>query len=299
MLGKINMKETQNNLTVIAGHCSLNPDHLNELYDMAEIQVRDGKGGKQQALNAVRFVGLKSRTECNYDGDGMGIDFPVIKKIIETGDIAETPPSVILANKFVKDTNLGIATEVMCSNIQPKFYESLIPRQKLFLWNPSVNQLGWDIMQMSPIVSRNDWTIGIKNAKWIDMEKAWVGLSTFARCNTAFIYRGVDSPDKGEYRNLLNHDTVRNIAQLLPESRRFLDPSHSLGPNLRDKIVETTIDAMKMTVDKDNDDFLYNGILIEAGTSETDTKQHISVDELKDLVTEVSKFRRLTGPINQ
>lgn len=291
------MKETENknNLTVIAGHCSLNPNHLDELYEMAEIQVRDGGGGKQKALNAVRFVGLKSRTECNYDGDGMGVDFPVIRKIIETGEVTETPPSVILANQFVKDTNVGIATEVMYPGIQPQFYDGLIPRKKLFLWNPSVNQLGWGIMQMSPIVGRNDWTIGIKNAKWVDMERTWVGLSTFARCDVAFIYRGVDAPDKGEYRNLLNHDIVRNVAKLLPESRRFFDPSHSLGPNLRDKIVETTIETMKMTVGNSSNDFLYNGILIEAGTSKTDTDQHISVDELKDLVTEVSKFRRLNG----
>jgi len=292
------MKEIdkKNQLTVIAGPCSLNLKHLGELYEMAKIQVPDGEGGQQKALNAVRFVGLKSRTECNSNGDGMGIDFPVIRKIIETGKITETPPSVLLASQFVEDTNVGIATEVMFSGIQPQLCEDLIPRGKLFLWNPSVNQLGWDIMQMSPIISRNEWSLGIKNAKWVDMERTWVGLSTFADCDTSFIYRGVDSPNKGRYRNSLNHGTVRNVANSLPEVRRFFDPSHSLGPNLRDDIVDTTVEAMKMKVGKEDDsDFLYNGILIEAGTSETDTKQHISVAELKDLVTRVSKFRQLNG----
>jgi 3-deoxy-D-arabino-heptulosonate 7-phosphate (DAHP) synthase len=40
---------------------------------------------------------------------------------------------------------------------------------------------------------------------------------------------------------------------------------------------------------------LYDGILIEAGTSKTDSEQHISIKELKELVKELSKFRKILG----
>ena len=59
---------------------------------------------------------------------------------------------------------------------------------------------------------------------------------------------------------------------------------------MRDHIVEGTIEAMKMKDEDEN--FLYDGILIEVGDSVTDTYQHITVQELKDMVTELSKFRK-------
>ena len=57
--------------------------------------------------------------------------------------------------------------------------------------------------------------------------------------------------------------------------------------------MRTTIEAMRMTVDNQ---FLYTGILVETGTSITDTKQHITVDELQLMLNEISKFRKLGGP---
>lgn len=300
-------------LEVIAGHCSVNPERLDELYEMAEIQTSDGNGGKKQALSAVRFVGIKSRTERNAAGNGMGIDFHAIEQAMASGSQEIVPPSVLLAERFVKDTGLGIAAEIMLPGVQLPFYEGRIPKGKFMPWNPAVDQLGWSVRQMAEVACRNNWTIGLKNGKWLgegfgeankpesnivtSMEKTWLGLATFAassKCRVAFIHRGVDIPEKGNYRNVLIHGAVKRLAIKAPLAGRFFDPSHSLGPKLRDKIVEETVEAMSMKV---GNDYLYTGILVEAGTSETDTNQHISVDELRCLIKEISRFRRLKGPL--
>lgn len=47
---------------------------------------------------------------------------------------------------------------------------------------------------------------------------------------------------------------------------------------------------MRLKVDGE---FLYHGILIEVGDSKTDTYQHLTVAEFKDLVDQLSKFRKL------
>ena len=48
---------------------------------------------------------------------------------------------------------------------------------------------------------------------------------------------------------------------------------------------------MKMKIE--NGDWLYDGILIEVGTSTTDTEQHITISELSNLIDEISKFREI------
>ncbi len=305
------MKETSrgHDLEVIAGHCSVNPEKVDQIYEMAEIQVADGRGGTQRALSAVRFVGLKSRTELNPTGEGMGMDFGVIEQAILC-DSKEVPPTVLLAEKFVRETGVGIAEEVMIPHIQMPYYEGRIPKGQFFPWNPSINQLGWQILEMATIAQRNNWTVGLKNGKWLgepyekvadsenalvtSMEKAWLGLASYAPgCHVAFIHRGVDVPEKGDHRNALVHEVVKRLAKKKPDAGRYFDPSHSFGPKLRDHIVDGTIEAMKMKI---GNDFLYTGILIEAGDSKTDTQQHITIDELRYLVNELSKFRKLRGP---
>jgi hypothetical protein len=62
---------------------------------------------------------------------------------------------------------------------------------------------------------------------------------------------------------------------------------------MRHKIIEETIDAMKLT---HADGFLYDGLLMEVGTSPTDTDEHITTKELQYLVTELSAFRELKAP---
>jgi hypothetical protein len=74
----------------------------------------------------------------------------------------------------------------------------------------------------------------------------------------------------------------------------LFDPSHSYGPSKRDEILEGTIKAMNMKLN--DEEYLYDGILIEAGTSVTDTDQHVTIAELKDMVKALSKTRDLQGP---
>ena len=310
------MKETENkhhDLKVIAGPCSVDLENLAELYKMSEIQVLNGQGKTQRALSAIRCVGLKSRTKHNSTGEGMGIDFPVIEQIIISEPSEKIPPSVLLAEQFVKETGMGIAAEIMLPSIQLPFYEERIPKGQFMPWNPSNNQLGWSMREMAHIASRNNWPVGVKNGKWLgepleqvtqsdneiitSMEKAWLGVATFAtaaNCNINFIHRGVDVPEKGEHRSALVHEVVKRLAKKVPNAGRYFDPSHSLGPKLRDNIVKTTVQTMQMTI---GNEFLYTGILIEAGTSTTDTGQHITVNELQIMLEEISKFRKLGGPL--
>ena len=43
----------------------------------------------------------------------------------------------------------------------------------------------------------------------------------------------------------------------------------------------------------DNGNWLYDGALIEVGTSTTDTEQHITINELSNIIDELSKFREI------
>ena len=47
-----------------------------------------------------------------------------------------------------------------------------------------------------------------------------------------------------------------------------------------------------MQLKLDEDRYLYNGILIEAGTSTTDTEQHITIKKLSNLIDEISKLEK-------
>ena len=104
------------------------------------------------------------------------------------------------------------------------------------------------------------------------------------------IQRGVDEPDKGDFRSLPIHQCAKRVKQATGYQMLF-DPSHSYGPKLRAKIVEGTIEAMKIKLD--NGDWLYDGALIEVGTSTTDTEQHITINELSKIIDEISNFREI------
>lgn len=314
-----NIENRSYDLEIIAGPCSISskdPDKsLAELHAIAEIQVPDSRGDWIRATSAVRFIGLKSRTVYNPTGEGMGLDFAFMKDLEENRPTGDAPPSVLLAEKFVREAKMGIAAEIMLPNIQLPFYEKRIPKGMFLPWNPSNEQLGWSIRQIALVAERNNWIVGLKNGKWLgkpyeditqpdnkiitSMEENWLGMLAYTAVakNAVFIHRGVDIPEKGEQRNALVHEVVRRLARKAPHVGRYLDPSHSLGEKLRDGIVERTIDAMTMMVDGNSGEYLYTGILIEVGTSETDSKQHISVDELRLLVREISNFRHLRGPL--
>lgn len=297
---------------IIAGPCSVNKENIEDIYKIAEIKI-DGK----PVIWGTRVVGLKSRTVFNKSGEGMGIDFPSFLENLEIKTLGgcgcvplNEPESVKIARKIVKETGLLIATEIMEPMLQLDFYRDPIFENKLLIWNPAVNQLGWPMLIMGKYAKENNWWVGIKNPKWVGehlskadrkdfqgettMEKTWKGLVSYIDYpeKTVLIHRGVDVPEKGSYRNA----PVHHIAERVKKSTGcllFFDPSHSHGPVMREEIVPATVKAMKMKMDDGS--YLYDGILVEAGRSTTDTEQHISIKELEEMVNQIAEFREIEG----
>ncbi len=300
----MNKELPSNKLTIIAGPCSVDTQNIHQIHQIGDILSPDGR----PAIWGTRVVGVKSRTENSETGEGMGIDYPALIKAQE-GSLDYLPPSVAFARDVVKKTGLVVACEVMLPEIQMNWYAGILPDGKGLFWNPAVMQLGFQIGQMSRVAHKYGWYLGIKNGKTLGtsldnannptgtqtpLEKTWKGLTTFAPLmenRVALIHRGVEVPEKGRFRSALVHEIARRVKQKT-QHRLFFDPSHSLGPDLRDDIIKTTVEAMKM---REGSGFLYDGILIEAGDSQTDTKQHITLDELRDLVNELSAFRNLNA----
>lgn len=303
-------------VTIIAGPCGLNVETIDELYSIAKIQVINSAGKSQRAIWGFRTVGLKSKTSMNKTGALMGMDFHEYvynAELIASGqsfDKFKMEPSIEFARELVEKTGLNVSAEIMDPVIQLPLYEKMIPKGKLLVWNPSVNQLGYQMYIMGIYANRNNWYIGIKNGKWFGenfdgkinmMEKNWLGQISFATKDNEFllhdriimIHRGIETVGKGKFRYPPVHDSAEKVKKISGR-KMFFDPSHSFGKLLRDEIVKETIIAMKMkTAD---DDYLYDGILIEVGTSQTDTDQHITLEELQELCNEIAKFRDLTSP---
>src|SRR3989344_3576685 len=260
-----------NAVSIIAGPCSIDENNIREVKEISKITVINRLGHQQKAIAGTRIVGLKSRTALHTSGDGMGIDYP----------------------SFMRNT-------------------AVLLQGKLLPWNPAVEQLGWPIMQMAHFARRCGWHIGLKNGKWVgehlhianspdyqgktSMEKTWAGLVSFVgkiAGDIVLIHRGVDVPEKDRYRNAVIHEISRRT-KLATGVKLYLDPSHSHGPNMRDQIVAATVEALKIKIS--NSQFLYDGVLVETGSSTTDTEQHITIEELKQMVKKVAKFRDLVKP---
>lgn len=298
--------ETQtHNLEIIAGPCSIDANNFQEIFAIANIATKNGP-----AVSGTRTVGLKSRTTFDATGKGMGIDWESIDILMKDPSSDIVSPSVMMAEEIVRETGMRVATEVMMPHLQLPQFVGRIPEGKLIAWNPSVNQLGWQVLESSRLAAENGWSIGLKNGKALGasleeaastegtltpMETTWEGLASYAQGvqEIIFIHRGVDVPEKGNHRNAPVHEAAQRVKKRNPQAKMFLDPSHIFGPKMRDNIVEQTLRAMHM---KHGDGFLYDGILLEAGTSTTDTKQHITLPELEGLVIDLAQFRRLRGP---
>jgi len=304
---------TNQKITIIAGPCSVNENNIDQLFRIANISVTNLINKNQRAIWGLRVVGLKSRTSMNSTGEGMGMDF---HEYTHNADLVTSNrpvdglkmlPSVEIARRLVKETGLTVATEIMDPVIQLPLYEKVIPKNKLFIWNPAVNQLGYQMYIMGIYAERNGWYIGIKNGKWLGevsdgnvniMEKNWIGQTSFAtkdkqfllRDRIAMIHRGVDVAGKGKFRHLPVHDSAEKVKKMT-RVKMFFDPSHSLGRFLRDQIVDQTVLAMQMKTNKE--EYLYDGILVEVGTSTTDAEQHITIEELQRLCDEIIKFREI------
>lgn len=300
-------------LLIIAGPCSIDDHNIKEIYAIADIEA----AGKR-AIAGTRVVGLKSRTALDPAGEGMGIDYPAYVQnlqILSSGGSTKDfilPPSVTKAQTIAKDTNMLIATEIMEPFLQMPHYVGLIPADKLLPWNPAVNQLGWPLMTMAKYCIENDWHLGIKNPKWVGehvqladqadypshttMEKTWAGLAAYANGlngHRYLIMRGVDVPDKENYRNLPVHQIAART-KVASGAKLLFDPSHAYGPKMREHIVDAVINAMHLKMSDGT--YLYDGMLIETGTSTTDTEQHISIAELKDLVNKLASYRDILSP---
>ncbi len=299
-------------VTIIAGPCSVDDKNINEIKEIAEITVRDGEKLKK-AVWGTRVVGLKSRTGWNPSGFGMGMDHEAIISALSTGDADAIWPSMQIAKQIVTETGLAVATEIMLQSVQLPLYEKIgIPNGKLLAWNPATNQLGWPILETAMIAKRNNWLVGLKNPKWIgehlnivedpaytketSFEKQWQGSVDYASPadTIVLIHRGVDVPDKGIYRSPVVHQSAKRVKNSAKRKypnkdiRLFFDPSHSLGPKMREQIPAAIVDALKL---RNGEEYLYDGLLVETGTSTTDTEQHITLTELRKVIDEIAKFR--------
>ncbi len=302
----------KNDLTIYAGPCSVDEHNLEEIYQIAEV-ASNGK----KAITGTRVVGLKSRTELMKSSTDMGMDLEAVASNLEIlarggshNDFSQLP-SIDLAAKIHRDTGLNIATETLLPHVQLPLFAREFAHGGLMPWNPAVNQLGWSLAEMAVYARENNWDVGIKNGKWIGdklpdadsadyagqtpIEKVWAGLVKYVgeiRGDVVLIHRGLDVPEKGNYRNLPVHNIARRT-KLASGAKLFFDPSHSYGPKMRGDIVDATVEAMRMQTP--DGDYLYDGILIEAGTSKTDTEQHITLGELQEMCERLSEFRTLKG----
>jgi hypothetical protein len=300
-------------VTVIAGPCSISEKNLPEVYTLSEMEVKNRFGEVQKAITGVRIVGVKSRTSYTEKEGSMGIDREVFVNNMRTyangGGIKDMKmlPSIQMTDEFIRKTGMMVATEIVAPLIQVPLCDKVLRDHELLLWTPAVLQIGWNLMEMYECSKHNAWKLGIKNPKWVgkdgsdgynSMEKTWLGIGTYVPqiSDIIYIHRGVDVADRGLYRNLPLHDSARKVKRDSGK-KMYFDPSHTFGPKMKDKIVEGTLEAMQMMVAED--EYLYDGILIESGTSQTDTEQHITHAELKILIDALSKFRDIVPPNEQ
>lgn len=309
------MKKTSYDLEIYAGPCSITPENTEEVIaETAKITTPDGV----RAIYGTRVVGLKSRTALDLKGDGMGIDSQVMQEVIQKGVEATKNhqiPSVELAEKIAKATGMQIATEIMIPHLQLPFWAAKKAlKGNVMVWNPAVEQLGWNLLELANFARENDWNVGIKHAKFLGkdplevanhpdykgettLEKVLLGLTTYVGKidgDLIIIHRGVDVPGRGDYRNAIIHHIMKRVKSKIPHSKIFFDPTHTIGPVMRHTIVDEIISSMKLKV---GSDFLYDGILMEAGSSSpVDIGEHITLDELRDLVKTLSEFRKIRSP---
>jgi hypothetical protein len=297
-------------VSIIAGPCSINEKNFKDLYELSSIEVKNRNGNTQKAIAGVRIVGVKSRTSYSYNKGSMGLDSEVLVENIEIyaqgGGVKDMKmlPSVQMAQEYIRKTNMMVASEIVSPLIQIPLCDKLLKEHELLLWTPAVAQLGWNLLEMYEASKENNWTLGVKNPKWVgqetngltSMEKTWLGMGSYVPFihKVIFIQRGVDVAESGLYRNLPVHESAKKIKKLSGGMKMYFDPSHCYGPKLRDKIVEGTIEAMKMKLS--DEEYLYDGILIEAGVSETDTEQHITHKELHQLAKAIAEFRDIVAP---
>jgi len=310
------MTPTNNLISIIAGPCSVDHYNIQEVLEIAKMQVTNRQGKTQKAVTGTRIVGMKSRTNLNPEKEWLGCDYQQVcqnlQRIAEGTSINDLSPhpSAELTRRVLEETHLMVATEVIIPSIQmpvlSRAVEHLNTAGRIMVWNPSVNQLGGQVLELAQYAKKNQWKIGLKNGKWLgeeyeivenadfkeltSMEKTWLGLHSYAKGaqEIVMIHRGCDIPDKNNYRNVPVHYAASRVKNASKSSMLY-DPSHIHGPKKRDEIVQKTVEAMKL---KNLDgDYLYDGVLVEVGTAKSDTDQHLSLRELHTLCQQLAEFR--------
>lgn len=276
------------NLKIIAGPCSIDRVNINQAIEI----------GKMPEVYGVRCVGLKSVTSPRAF---MGID----QEWYFRGQEGEAP-SLKLARRIVQMTGKKVAFELMDS-VQLVDYLDSFFKGKVFVWNPAIAQLGYPIYRLATTGKHLGWKIGLKNPKWWgdeeteikgvpvnNGEKNWYGNAKFSEAGgiiPVMIYRGVniDNSEGVEYRNFPMHSSAKKMKDL--GYKVWLDPSHICGEKMRHQIVEKTLEWLNLRDGKGG--FLYEGLLIEVGDSQTDTGQHITLEEFKELIKRIKEFREI------
>lgn len=295
----------------IAGPCAITYDNIEVIEQIANISINSKK-----VVAGTRVVGLKSRSELVPDSQKVGIDYDDfnynLNLFVKTNSTEgfRKLPSITIANHIIEKYNMLVATEVMLPTMQMSLFDKYLPKHKFMVWNPAINQLGWGQLLMAKYCAKNDWFIGFKNAKTLGgefakinddnysfvLEKSWKGLTTFAsdvpKARKILIHRGVEVPEKGDFRSALVHNIAKKVKKETG-CKLFFDPSHSYGSKLRHEIPNAIIEALQIKIDEQ--EYLYDGILVETGFSITDNDQHISVSELKNVLQEVHLFRELVN----
>jgi len=322
-------------LKIFAGPDSLDDFNIDEVYEIAEMKAKGKQavfGARTVGLKSrTNFDAVNSEKGfMGFDFDAIMKNFNIFGQGGNSDDLVELP-TVQMAEKIYNDTGLVASSEIMLPAIQLACIKKSFADKPIMVWNSAVDQLGWHLRQMAGFAEEHSWSVGIKNGKWLgedfavaespsyegktNIEVVWDGLANYASLapEINLIQRGCtlpldkNAPMTGDYhknnvsdlpmfRNLPMHYTAKRTKKRHADNAKvsmFFDPSHSIGPKLRDKIVDLTVEAMKMKVS--DDEFLYDGVLIEVGTAKCDTHQHITLPEFQDMLDQLAEFRTLVG----
>ncbi|MFK7900394.1 MAG: hypothetical protein AB8B61_06520 [Cyclobacteriaceae bacterium] len=322
-------------LKIFAGPDSLDDFNIDEVYQIAEMKANGKQavfGTRTVGLKSrTNFDGVNSDGGfMGYDFDAIMKNFDIFGNGGNADDLVPLP-TVQMAEKIYKDTGLMCSTEIMLPAIQLTCIKKSFADSPFMVWNSAVDQLGWHLRQMGGFAQEHGWSVGIKNGKWLgedyttaespkfegktNIEVVWDGLANYASLapEVNMIQRGCTLPlpegleMTGDYHksNVTDLPLFRSLPVHYMAKRTkirhagdakvnmYFDPSHSVGPKLRDKIVDLTVEAMKMKVSEN--EYLYDGVLIESGTAKCDTHQHITVAETQELIDRLAEFRTLVG----
>jgi len=329
---------------IITGPCQTSDRHgVDYLKSLSTMRVTNPGGIQVCAIAGERLCTIKSRTDLNPADaarSGMGVDFPiweafskqVINMIRNNGALLQKPVMQgALWAKEIQDSTGGmpIAFEAMDWMHAMLMMDHILPGTAI-PWSPSVKTSGHEMETLSEVVGEHGSVLGIKGPKFYpellprriedgptSMENTWTGLGMYALGATCIpktimlIERGRDVPNKGDWRNMPDHNSARMAKQMLQKKiedaglagevlvTMAYDPSHTNGPKRVSCIVEDAIDAARQ-MDITGKEPLYNMLLIESKDKAappplSDAGQHITGEQVQDIADGIAQFRPIRG----